>query len=197
MFEKSIIRERKNRKGFAMLEIIIAIAIFGAIGFFALRALLGQQSEIMDGKTISDITRVTHENLLKYQSQSYLSNNDFANLSVANAEPFFSARVFRLDNAVIRPVDMDELAISFLPAQSGTGTPNRNYKIMYDFSDYKSAKNLSDQEVLRLENDIANFYTTIAPASRIGGAATALGAANAVVASSAPNSDGIIVIEVR
>jgi len=197
MFEKSIIHERKNRKGFAMLEIIIAIAIFGALGFFALRALLGQQSEIIDWKTISDITRVTHENLLKYQSQSYLSNNDFTSLSVANAEPFFSARVFRIDGAVLRPVDLDELAISFLPAQSGTGVNNKNYKIMYDFSTYKTAKSLSDQEVLRIENDIANFYTTVAPSSRIGGGATALGAANAVVAPSVPNTDGIIVVEFR
>lgn len=191
---------KKNiRKGFTFIELIFTIIIVGVLAVIAVRYYSNQQQETLDTHNISKMTELSALAMVKYQNESSDGYNngvhDFTNLSPTTAEIFFDPEYFTLSGGYIIPKSFPDAKIDCLPAPVSTGTTNRTYKILFDFSGVKSARNWSDQKAKNFENKIANFYLGQKQNSRIAGAATALGSANSDLTASSINSDGIIAIQ--
>jgi prepilin-type N-terminal cleavage/methylation domain-containing protein len=188
-------KNSKMRKGFTFLELVAVILVIGVLVLATSVYVMDGKEKTTTSKYLSDMVRITHESLMQYKDESYLTSNDFASLTPTNAEPFFDSKFFTLSGGVFIPKDFPDATIDFLPAPSSGGNNNRTYKILFDFSNVKSEKGWSNQEAMNFENKIANFFKTASATTVIGGAATSLGAANVDVAASAPNADAIIVIQ--
>lgn len=186
---------KKMRKGFTFIELIMVIIVIGGLAIAATLYAMDGKEKATSSKQLSDLIRMTHESLIQYKDESYLSSDNYANLTPTNAEAFFDSKFYTLTGGVIVPKDFPDATIDFLPAPSSGGHNDRTYKILIDFSNVKSEKGWSDQQAMNFENKIANFYTSASVSSVVAGAATTLGAANADLTASAPNSDAIIAIQ--
>lgn len=183
------------RKGILLWEIVMGILVLGVITAYGINRLSGQKDNVLDTNSIINIVQDTHTSLIQFKDDNEDNTKDYSNLTPTKAKAFFDSKKFTLTGGILVPVEFSSAQINLLPAPNSVGTNNKTYKVIFDFSAVKDERHWSDQEAMKFETKIANFYKGQSLNSIIGGASTSLGSANTSVVASATDGDAIIVIQ--
>lgn len=183
-----------KRKGFSLIELIFVIIIIGVLAFMATNYAVGQSDKIEVSSTTMQINRDISIAMSDYKRNYYLADKKYTG---ATAETIFmylpNSSDYELTGTGATSKINHKSLLGFyfeIAPDSYGGVNNLKYKVFFDGSEAKLAKGWSDEKARQIESEIAShFNRAYAPNAIVGGAATALGAANAAITTSDINED--------